>query len=209
MHKGGQNVRCRLLIMLMMAVVISNGFLAPSAQAEKSAEFDFWIEKVDPATGKGEKALYYTLDDLENRIIVIKNSGTEHISTADVKYKCNWQGYSLSHFPHFATRFIPISLEGERKWEVNLKPGEEKRIEEIKSAVEWTKFEISLLGYTLTGYNVDNGAVVVDGKFGPIPIKGIKADLAHCKETVTVKLFIDGKSLGEKSCEWRVMAKAH
>jgi hypothetical protein len=194
--------------MLMVAVVISSGFLTPSAQAEKSAEFDFWFERVDPATGKSEKMSGYTLDDLVRFVIVIKNNGIEYISTANVKYGTSWRDYSVTHIPHFATRFFPSSAEWERKWEVNLKPGEEKRIEEMKSGIDWIKFYFSFFGYTLTNYNADDATIVAEGKVGPFTIKGIKTNLADSKYITTIELFIDGKSFGKRSCKYICVAKA-
>jgi hypothetical protein len=202
-------MRWRLfIIMLMVAVVISNGFLTPSAQAEKSAKFDFWVEIVDPVTKKSEKLSIVTLDTLLNYVTVIKNNGPEYISTADVKYKVDWRDVSVSHIPSFIIESLPISVEWEREWEVNLKPGEGKRIEEMKSWAEWTKFTISTVGFTLTDYNVGDATMVVDGKLGPFTIKGIKVNLANCKGTQSAELFIDGKSFGKRSCEFEYRAKA-
>jgi hypothetical protein len=201
-------MRCRFFTLLMIAMVTSAGFLIPSAQAGASAEIDFWIEKVDPVTKKGEKASIYTFDDYLSYVTVIKNNGTEHISTADVKYKVTLRDYSVGGIPRLATRFLPSTVEWKRNWEVNLKSGEEKRIDETKSMVDWTKFLFSLLGYTLVSYNAAKATGVVDGKLGPFTIKGAKVNAANSQGTVAVELFINGKSFGKKSCEYTLIAKA-
>jgi hypothetical protein len=105
-------------------------------------------------------------------------------------------------------RLLPNSIEWEREWEVNLKPGEEKRIEEGKSNLDWIKFEFSLIDFTLVGCDADNATITLNAKLGPFTIKGMKVYLADSTGLESAELFIDENSLGEKSCEYKLIAKA-
>jgi hypothetical protein len=164
---------------------------------EIGVEWNFWREKIDPLTGEGEIWEEYSLKDKMNNIIWIENKGEVPITKIKVEFLTILKNYSVIGLLRILTPLVPSEVKWERSWGINLKPGDEKQLEEIKEFSEWVKQDFEALGYEITKMDKDKAIIEVKGKWGPIPIK-VNVDLANSKGETTVEMFIDSEYFGKR-----------
>jgi hypothetical protein len=139
----------------------------------------------------------YAMSDLMDNIVWVKNTGTTPIPKIKVKFLTTAEGYRIANVPSCLTRFIPSGINWQREWEVNLEPGQERTLHEVKTFEEWIMQDTKLLGAEITSLDLHTLTGTANMKLGPIHVKGIEINFSTAKSHTTAEIFISNKSYGK------------
>ena len=176
-----------------------NVALVPPAFAQEGVEVEwrFWRGKVDSVTGKGMEAHEYVMSDLMDNIVWVKDTGTTPIPKIKVKFLTTAEDYRIANVPSRLMRFVPSRINWQREWEVNLEPGQEKTLHEVKTFEEWVMQDMELVGAEITSLDPHTLTGTANMKLGPIHVKGIDVYFSTAKSHTTGEIFISNKSYGK------------
>jgi hypothetical protein len=191
-----------LLIFSFLVFPCLEDLASPTNEIE--VEWNFWREKINPLTGEGEIWEEYSLKDMMNDIIWIKNEGEVPITKVRVEFITILKNYSVVGLPKILTPLVPSEVKRERNWQISLKPGDERKFEEVKDFSEWVKQDFEALGVEIT--DMDKDLAVLKGKYklGPFTIRAT-IDLANSKGETTAEMFIDSEYFGKRENEFIIV----
>ena len=197
-------------IMGLMIAGLIFASLLPLAESQEqdvnvNVEWKFWRELIDPGTGEGVKSSGFAFTDTMSEVVWVKNTGTVPITEIKVKYLTVTEGQKVGNIPKWITGLIPSDCPRERSYVVDLKPGDEKKIEETGLFSKWVTEDLAYQGmHTIKEWDCENVTVIGDIKKG-ITLHDTEIDFSEADMYTEAELFCNGQSMGGKTIHFRII----